>query len=322
MDIGGSIMKDLFDEIKVLRMFFATEEELAAEKLEAEKLEAEKLAEEKKLAAEKTYSAEEFNKTVERRQAALKKARAAEEKARDLKTKLDTLPDEDEFNELKETNAEMAKTLKDLEDKYKAAELDKIEDEKERERAKMTQEFKKEQEKFEAELNKLRTEITQHGVEKERQAEVSKRYRRQALEGSVANAAAAKAFNPQQIVRLLVDDFTYDETDDKWYKEVFDSSGKLKELLAVDEYVGAFLNDPINENLLKAGVRSGSGTERGKETGTAASSVAKVEPSEEMYKWGEKIGFNIDKKSSAEDKAWLVDKFDRLHKRVKKEEKE
>lgn len=317
MDIGGSIMKDLFDEIKVSRMFFATEEELAAEKLEAEKL-----AEEKKLAAEKTYSAAEFDKTVERRQAALKKARAAEDKVKDLETKISTLPDEDEFNTLKGDYATMQKTLKELEDAHKVAELDKIEDEKERERAKLTQEFKKEREKFEGELNKLRTEITQYGEEKERQAEVSKRYRQQALEGAVANAAAVKAFNPQQIVRLLVDDFKYDETDDRWYKEVYDNAGKLKELLAVDEYVGAFLNDPINENLLKADVKGGSGTERGKEKGLKPDTFVKEEPSEEMWKWNEKQGFNIDKKSSAEDIAWLVNTFNRLHKRVKEKEKE
>jgi DNA repair exonuclease SbcCD ATPase subunit len=307
-------MKDLFDEIKVSRIFFADDGDLEKEKLELEKLEKEK-------AKEKTYSAEEFDKSVQRRQAALKKARAAEEKAKELETKIATLPDEDEFNTLKDNYAAMQNALKELKEKQEAAEVEKIEDEKERERAKLTQEFKKEQEKFEAELNKLRTEITQHNEEKERQAEVSKRYRRQALEGAVANAAAAKAFNPQQIVRLLADDFKYDEADDRWYKEIYDNAGKLKELLAVDEYVGAFLNDPINENLLKADVKGGSGTDRGKEKGLIDTFV-KEEPSEEMWKWNEKQGFNIDKKSSAEDIAWLVNTFNRLHKRVKDKEKE
>jgi hypothetical protein len=46
----------------------------------------------------------------------------------------------------------------------------------------------------------------------------------------------------------------------------------------------------------------------------------KEEPSEEMWKWNEKQGFNIDKKSSAEDIAWLVNTFNRLHKRVKDKE--
>ena len=214
----------------------------------------------------------------------------------------------------------MQQTLKEIESKYTAAELDKIEDEKERERAKMQQEFKAEKEKFDNELNKLREEIAKHGEEKEKQAKVTRRYRRQALEGAVVSAASEKAFNPQQVVRFLVDDFTYDETDDRWYKEVFDNSGKLKELLSVDEYVEAFLNDPKNENLLKVGIKGGSGTERGKETTVKASSVADEEPTEEQYKWAERVGFNIDKKSDAKDKAWLIDKFDRLHKRVKEKE--
>jgi DNA repair exonuclease SbcCD ATPase subunit len=314
MDIGGSIMKDLFDEIKVLRVFFADDDDLEKEKLELERLEKEKKEK------EKTFSAEEMDKAILRRQSALKGKREAEEKAKALEAKIATLPDEDEFNTLKDNYAAMQNALKELKEKQEAAEVEKIEDEKERERAKLTQEFKKEQEKFEAELNKLRTEITQHNEEKERQAEVSKRYRRQALEGAVANAAAAKAFNPQQIVRLLADDFKYDETDDRWYKEIYDNAGKLKELLAVDEYVGAFLNDPINENLLKADVKGGSGTERGKEKGLKPDTFVKEEPSEEMWKWNEKQGFNIDKKSSAEDIAWLVNTFNRLHKRVKEKE--
>ena len=307
-------MKNLFDEFKVLRVFFADDDDLEKEKLELERLENEKKEK------EKTYSAEEFDKAVLRRQSALKGKRDAEDREKTLKAKIATLPDEDEFNTLKDNHTAMQKTLKELEEKQKVAELDKIEDEKERERAKLTQQFKKERDKFDAELDKLRTEITQHNEEKDRQAEVSKRYRRQALEGAIANAAAAKAFNPQQIVRLLVDDFKYDETDDRWYKEVYDNAGKLKELLAVDDYVGAFLNHSINENLLKADVKGGSGTERGKEKDRGSDTFVKEEPSEEMWKWNEKQGFSIDKKSSAEDIAWLVNTFNRLHKKVKEKE--
>ena len=316
MDMGGNTMENLFDEIKVLRMFFEEEDD-PDKKLDLDDPD-KKL--DKKEEDDKTYSADEFDKSVQRRQAALKRARDAEDKTKALKAKMDTLPDEEEFNTLKDNYDKMQQTLKDLEDKHKVAEIEKIKDERERERAKITQEFKKEQEGFESELDKLRTEISQHTEEKVKQAKVTQRYRRQALEGAVVGAASKKAFNPQQVVKLLVDDFTYDEEDDRWYKEIYDNAGKLKEMLSVDEYVESFLVDPINENLLKADVKSGSDTPRGKKQPDGGTPV-KEEPADEMYSWAARVGLNINKKSTADDKAWLVDKFNRLHKRVKEENK-
>lgn len=311
-------MKELFDEFKVLRLFYDDGSDDDLDLDDPKDDDKDKDLDNK----DKTYSEDEFKKAVDRRQAALKRARKAEEQIKDLRTKLDTMPDEEEFNTLKGNYEQMRQTLKEMEEQHKAAELEKIEDEKERERAKMQQEFKKEREKFENELEKLRSEITTFTEEKDRQAKITKRYRRQALEGSIVNAAATKAFNPQQIVRLLVDDFTYDETDDRWYKEVHDTDGKLKEILSVDEYVESFLNDPINENLLKADARPGSNTPRGNKTQQPDVTPAKKEPSEEMYKWAAKVGFNIDKKSPPEKKAWLVKTWDGLHKKGKEKDKE
>lgn len=311
-------MKELFDEIKVLRLF-SDDPDNPDDNLDLDD-DPDKDKKDKKEDT-KLYSEDEFSKAVQRRQAALKRAREAEEKYKELKTRIDTMPDEDEFNSLRENYSKMQQTLKEMEEAHKVAELEKIEDEKERERAKMAQEFKKEKEKFESELDKLRMEIGKHNEEKEKQAQITRRYRQQALEGAVVNAAATKAFNPQQIVKLLVDDFTYDEKDDRWYREVYDRNGKLKEMLSVDEYVESFLNDPINENLLKADVRSGSDTPRGNVQDRKTGVPVKEEPSDVMYKWAARVGFNIDKKSDPEEKAWLVNTHNRLHKKVKEDKK-
>lgn len=311
-------MKELFDELKVLRLFY---DDGSDDNLDLDDPDKDADKGEPQDAQDKMYSEDEFKKAVDRRQAALKRARAAEEKYKELKTKIDTMPDEEEFTSLKSNYEKMQQQLKEMDEQNKIAELEKIEDEKERERAKMQQEFKKEREKFENELDKLRSELTTYTEEKERQAQITRRYRRQALEGSIVNAAATKAFNPQQIVRLLVDDFAYDETDDRWYKEVHDKDGKLKEILSVDEYVESFLNDPINENLLKAETKSGSSTPRGKKT-PSAGTPPKEEPSEEMYKWASRVGFNIDKRSDANEKTWLVNTWTRLHEKGGKADKE
>jgi hypothetical protein len=118
---------------------------------------------------------------------------------------------------------------------------------------------------------------------------------------------------------LISHEFVHDDKDNAWYKQVYDKDGKLKDLMSVNEYVEAFLNDPINENLLKADVRSGSDTPRGNRQDRDSGTPAGTEPTAEQYRWSERVGLGIDKKSSAEEKAWLIDKFDRLHKRVKQE---
>ena len=80
------------------------------------------------------------------------------------------------------------------------------------------------------------------------------------------------------------------------------------------------MNDSVNENLLKAGVKSGSDLPRGNKKTGSDSTVAKEEPTDEMYKWSARVGLDINKKSTAEEKAWLIDRFNRLHKRVKAKE--
>jgi hypothetical protein len=260
-----------------------------------------------------------MKKAIEKRQKALAAKRKAEETAKELKDKLASMPNPDEVEQLKNDYAEVKKQMKELDEQRKTAELEKIEDEKERERAKLEQEFKKEREKFQAEMDGLKTEIAKFNEEKEKQVMLAKRYQEQALHGSIINAAATKAYNPQQVVRLISNEFVHDETDDRWYKEVYDKNGKLKELLSVEEAVEAFLNDPVNENLLKVDVKPGSDMPRGNRSDRDAGSAAGKEPTEEQYKWAARVGLNIDKKATAEEKAWLIDRFDRLHKRVKQE---
>jgi len=259
------------------------------------------------------------DKAIERRTAALKRAQTAEAKAKALEDKMKSLPDEDEFNTLKSDYETMKQQLKELDEQRKAAELEKIEDEKERERVKLQREFEKERNQYNSELGKLKEQIELFNREKEELAKIAEKHRKQVLETSILNAASGKAFNPQQVVRLIVNEFVHDDKDDAWYKQVYDKNGKLADMIPVDEYVEAFLNDPINENLLKADIKSGSDLPRGNRHDRDSGGVAGVEPSEEQYRWAMRVGLSINKKSPAEDKAWLIDRFDRLHKRVKQE---
>jgi hypothetical protein len=266
----------------------------------------------------KTYSEDEMKKAIERRQAALKRAQNAEAKAKALEEKVKSLPDEDELEALREDYTKMKQQLSELDEQRRVAELEKIEDEKERERVKLQREFEKERAQYKTELEKLQEQIVSFNAEKEQLAKVAEKHRGRVLEASILNAASGKAFNPQQVVRLIKGEFVHDDKDDTWYKQVYNKDGKLTDLITVEEYVEAFLNDATNENLLKASIKSGSDTPRGN-TGDSADSVASEEPTDEMYRWAEDAMLSIDRKSSAKDKAWLIDKFNRLHKRVKKE---
>ena len=188
---------------------------------------------------DKKYSKEDMDKAIARRQAALKRAKNAEEKLKTLEEKMTLLHDEDEFNTLKTGYDDMKTKLKELEEAREAAEIEKIENEKERERAKLQMEFAKERQSFEKELNTLKQEIEGFNQEKARLEEIAAQHRKQALNGSIMSAASKKAYNPQQIVRLIAHEFVHDDNDNKWYKEVYDSNGKLREMLTVEEYVEA-----------------------------------------------------------------------------------
>jgi hypothetical protein len=134
--------------------------------------------------------------------------------------------------------------------------------------------------------------------------------------------AAPKAYNPMQVVKLIGEDFQFDIEDDRWYKNVYDSKGKLVEVLTVEEYVNAFLTDKDNENLLKADIKRGSDTPRGnRQPSGDATPPADQTPTDKMYRWAEMSGVNVNSKSSVDDKTWLYNTYSRLHAKPSKEQK-
>ncbi len=271
---------------------------------------------------EKTYSVDEMQKSIDRRQAALTRARKAEDDLKAQKDKVKNMPSADEYDALQSNYKEMISKMKTLEDKQEEEAILAIKDEIERERAKLNQSFDRERAKHNSDLKKMEDEVELYKKEKALFDENLKVMRRESLRGSILSAASHKAYNPQQVVQLTVGEFVYDDADGRWIKEVYDSAGKLKELLSVDDFINSFLDDETNENLLKAGVKSGSDTPRTQKT-TRKDTDPPVgqTPTELMYKWADMGGLNINKKSSADDKAWLYNTYTRLHqKEVKKAE--
>lgn len=270
---------------------------------------------------EKLYAEADMDKAVARRQAALKRARNAEDKSKDLEDKLAAMPDPDDYAKLKDSHTELVEKFKEMKELREDAELKNVEDDKERARIKMQREFDKEKDRMDIESKKLQQQLDDYSSERERYKKDMESYRERALEGAIAATASMKAFNPTQIVRLTMDDFVYDEKEDKWVREVYDKGGKLIDLLGVDEHINSFLDDPINENLLKVRVKSGSETPRGNRAAATDDDLPVDQtPDDAMYTWASEAGFSINKKSSAEDKVWLFKTYTRLHGLDKKKE--
>jgi hypothetical protein len=276
----------------------------------------------KETPAEKAFSEAEMQKAIDRRQAALKRARKAEDDLKAQREKIKNMPSADEYDDLQKNYKAMLEKMQTLEEKQAEEEIKAIENEIERERAKLNQGFDRERAKLNADLKKMQDEVNLYKEEKALFDQSLQVMRKDSLKGSILAAASKKAYNPQQVVQLTVGEFVYDEADGRWIKEVYDSAGKLKELLSVDDYINSFLDDELNENLLKAGVKSGSDMPRTQKTSRKDTDPpAGQVPTELMYKWADMSGLNINKKSSADDKAWLYNTYMKLHnKEVKKAE--
>jgi hypothetical protein len=264
---------------------------------------------------EPMYPKSELDKATARRQAALKRARVAEDKLKAVNDKLDTMPDADEYDTLKKNFDEMNKQMKDLKEYQQEEDLKKIDDDRERAKVKMEQEFAKERKALQKQMDDMNTQIDSFSQEKTRHQETLDKFRRSSLENEIVAVAGAKAYNPRQIVKLIVDDFKYDTEEERWYKDVIDSKGKLVSVLGVDEYVTAFLGDKDNENLLKADIKRGSDTPRGQRQAKDDGPPADQTPTEKMFKWADMSGLDINDKSPADRKAWLYSTYTRLHTR-------
>ena len=272
----------------------------------------------------KAYYEEEKQQNIKRRNNALKRAQAAEKKLDELSKKLETVPSMDEYKSLQEEHDKMKGMFEEIEEKRKEDELKKIKDEKERERARAAREFEKEKKSLEDEISGMKKQLDEVAVEREAHNKTLARLRKEGLKAEILSSAA-KAFNPHQVVKLLMSEFNYDESEDSWMHEVTDNKGKITDYMTVQERVEAFLADPDNENLLAAPVKSGSGSRQRQSGGEGGEGLQNLgEITDEMLEWAYKDGFDrfvnrkggkysLAKDVTQKDKEWLIATFTKLH---------
>jgi protein involved in ribonucleotide reduction len=241
-----------------------------------EKLAKEKAEEVAKVAADEAKRKEEEEKnknktlTIEEHQKAINEVVAEREKLkekfRDTRDKLSSLEKRLEGVPSGEDLKKILNEKKELED-YKK----KIEQESEAKRLAEASEIEKLQIQLDKiksayetslaskddEIKKTSSQLREELEKKSKETERLLQYRK---ESEILKAAEkVHAVKPSQIVDMLSHKFVYDEELSEFVFPVYNAKGKRECEKTVDVYIKEFLEDPENDNLVKAEVKSGSG---------------------------------------------------------------
>ena len=200
----------------------------------------------------------EAKKAYERRDIFKSDKTALSNKIKKLEDKMKGMTDKETLDALKE-EFEGLKTFKSEIDKKK--EKDKFDKMDEIERVRL--ESKKEAEKFQKQMDDLKKEFEKEKGERDKEFDIAQKkisnLRKSTLDMDIMEAAVkGKAWNPKQVVKLVRDDFTYDDDLDKYSFIKRDGKGKVEDELSIPEYVDAYLKDESNENLVKSDVNTSS----------------------------------------------------------------
>ena len=206
------------------------------------------------------YLKSEAKKAFEARDKAKKAKLAAESKLKDaeakLKDQMSNTVDKAEYEDLKKQLQEVrAKQLETEEEEEKrrfekASELEKVKISKDKEMDKLRKDF-------EDQLAAMKKVDSDRKSELEKERGLTKVLRVKSLENEILIAAEKNnALRPNQIAKLLRDDFEWDESLGKYIHNEFDAKGKLVDYHEVDIYVEEFLKKEENDNLVKSEVNT------------------------------------------------------------------
>jgi len=222
-------------------------------------------AESKKKESENKNKTEREEYLDKEMKAAIKKRDEAKEEARLLKKRIDDLeegrkglPTTEEIKSLKEELAALKKHKETLDKETEEKELAK-KTEIERQEILHKKELESIQKSIEAQLKDINDKLAEKDKILSAKEEKIKALRATRLEADIltfASVGEMKAINPRQIVRLLKEDFEYDDNLDKYYFPVYNDKGKMVDELTVEEKVKAFLSDKENENLVKSNINT------------------------------------------------------------------
>ena len=240
------------------------------------------------------YLESELKKTISKRDELKREKRR-------LKESLDAL--EADLVEAKKGKAD-PEELKTLRDELKELKTFKqeMDDKAEEEELKTKTEKERLEVGFNKELGKLKEQLTE--IQSESQRALDKReeeleklkqtnssLQRKSLNSEIIEAAvASNALKPKQIVLLTRSEFTWDEHENSFIYLKKDKKGKIIDELTVSEFIGEYLSDEDNENLVRGSVKKGFNSDK-KVTEKSSSKDSDLTITEEIKKEADDRGF-------------------------------
>lgn len=211
------------------------------------------------LKAEAKKFKEEAKKAFEARDEAKRERKKLQGEMESIKEQMKTAPNKEEYDGLKKQLDDLKKFKEDQEKKSEEAEQKNM-SEAEKQKIRFEKEFERLKGEMENTTAKVKSDVEEAKkklVEKDVQIE---RLRRDRLKSEIMeHAAKMKAYNPTQVARLIMDEFTYDDGVDRFFFYKKDSKGKVLSELEVDERVKEFLSDAENDNLVENSSKGGTG---------------------------------------------------------------
>jgi|GEM_PF-2839934 len=202
------------------------------------------------------YLKSEAKKAFKARDDAKEAKRIADAEIKKLKDQMGNTVKKDEYEDLKTQLNELREKEREREEAEdatkleKASEVDKIKFAADKEEKKLRKEY-------EDKLNQKDKDFKKQVEEVTKLIEQNKGLRRKTLEGEIMIAAEkGNALNSRQIVRLLKEDFEWDDTYGKYVYYEKDIKGKVVDYHDVDTYVSDFLGKEENDNLVKSDINS------------------------------------------------------------------
>jgi hypothetical protein len=206
------------------------------------------------------YYKAELKKVIAQRDREKSEKRKLQNKLGELETKMTNFPDAEDYEKTKKAYNDLLEFKKEIE---KQKEEEELKNKTELERAEVLhkKQLKEMEERFNQQMEKFQKSIEEKDSilqEKDKKLQVNRKI---SLEKDILEFAAKyEAYSPQQIVRLLSPDFTYDDQLEKWVMLKKDNKGKIIDELEIHDHVKSFLTDEANSNLVRANVNSdGSG---------------------------------------------------------------
>lgn len=201
----------------------------------------------------------EAKKAFDTRDSIKKDNRRLKKKMKDLEKKLEDSPDMDDLDDLREQFDELKKFKDEKEQEEQEKKLEEA-DEVEKTTIRFEKEFKDLKKKYENEFNDFNKKIEEREDKLAKSEKEIRNLRKVKLENEIMSSATKyKAYNPKQIVKLVIEDFEYDQDLDKFWHYERNERGKLVEEKTVDERIKDFLGDPDNDNLVEAKIGGGTG---------------------------------------------------------------